>query len=49
VKPLAEGGSDTILNAAALCPNCHRAAHLAVDAAEIRISLVKRIDRLKAE
>ncbi|MCL6605656.1 MAG: HNH endonuclease [Paenibacillus sp.] len=26
-KPLAEGGEDTIDNAVALCPNCHRASH----------------------
>ncbi len=26
-KPLAEGGNDTVENAIALCPNCHRQAH----------------------
>lgn len=26
-KPLAEGGTDTLDNAIALCPNCHRKAH----------------------
>jgi 5-methylcytosine-specific restriction endonuclease McrA len=26
-KPLAEGGNDTVENAIALCPNCHRHAH----------------------
>jgi len=26
-KPLAEGGEDTIENAIAICPNCHRKAH----------------------
>ena len=26
-KPLAEGGDDSIENAVALCPNCHRKAH----------------------
>lgn len=36
VVPLAEGGSDTVENAVAVCPNCHRAAHYSVDAAEIR-------------
>lgn len=34
VKPLAEGGSDRIENAVALCPNCHRAMHSAADAKE---------------
>ena len=27
-KPLAEGGDDTVANAVATCPNCHRKAHL---------------------
>ena len=27
--PLAEGGADTLANAIALCPNCHRKAHYA--------------------
>jgi predicted HNH restriction endonuclease len=27
ILPLADGGSDTLDNAAALCPNCHRQAH----------------------
>jgi 5-methylcytosine-specific restriction protein A len=26
-KPLSEGGEDTVENAGALCPNCHREAH----------------------
>ena len=26
-KPLAEGGEDTVENAIAMCPNCHRKAH----------------------
>ena len=26
-QPLAEGGEDTVVNAIALCPNCHRKAH----------------------
>lgn len=26
-KPLAEGGEDTVQNAGALCPNCHRELH----------------------
>lgn len=30
LKPLALGGEDTIENAAALCPNCHRRAHFGV-------------------
>ena len=27
IKPLSEGGEDTVENAEAVCPNCHRAAH----------------------
>jgi len=27
VRPLAKGGEDTVENAAALCPNCHRRSH----------------------
>ncbi|XXD08742.1 HNH endonuclease [Klebsiella sp. R445] len=27
IKPLSEGGLDTVENAIALCPNCHRQAH----------------------
>jgi 5-methylcytosine-specific restriction enzyme A len=49
VKPLAIGGSDTIMNAVALCPNCHRRAHYGIDAVEIRSELAKRIDRVVHE
>jgi len=28
VKPLSEGGEDSILNTVALCPNCHRKMHV---------------------
>jgi 5-methylcytosine-specific restriction protein A len=34
MKQLADGGSDTISNAVALCPNCHRRCHLSVDKEE---------------
>lgn len=29
IKPLSHGGEDTVTNAIALCPNCHRYAHYA--------------------
>lgn len=29
IKMLADGGEDTVANAVALCPNCHRQAHYA--------------------
>jgi 5-methylcytosine-specific restriction protein A len=35
VQPLAEGGPDTVDNAVAVCPNCHRAAHHSRDASTI--------------
>jgi len=43
---LADGGPDTVQNAVALCPNCHRRAHHASDAqaftTELRTRLQKR-------
>jgi hypothetical protein len=39
VVPLAEGGPDTVENAVAVCPNCHRAAHHSRDAAAIAVRL----------
>lgn len=41
VVHLAEDGPDTVENAAALCPNCHRAMHLAPDRHERRELLRK--------
>ncbi len=41
VLPLANNGDDTIENAVALCPNCHRRAHYAGDA-DMFNALVKR-------
>ncbi len=37
-KPLSEGGEDTVLNSAALCPNCHKEAHFGVNKKTIRES-----------
>jgi hypothetical protein len=39
VVPLAEGGADTVDNAVALCPNCHRRVHHASDRSQVRQSL----------
>ncbi|WP_263848467.1 HNH endonuclease [Sedimentimonas flavescens] len=47
VVPLAEGGSDTIENAVAICPNCHRAVHLSEEAATLRAKLIAIIERLR--
>lgn len=40
---LADDGPDAPENVAALCPNCHRAAHHAIDADQIRRTLVELI------
>jgi 5-methylcytosine-specific restriction protein A len=45
VVPLAEGGSDTVNNAVALCPNCHRALHLALDRKERQHQIRERVAR----
>lgn len=47
VHRLADGGSDTVDNAVALCPNCHRALHFARNRAEIAGSLYRRLQRLR--
>jgi hypothetical protein len=43
VRPLAEGGPDTVDNAVALCPTCHRASHHASDRRDRRKRLVDRL------
>lgn len=46
ITPLAEGGDDTLLNAAALCPTCHRELHYGVNKlklrAELRLEIAKK-------
>jgi 5-methylcytosine-specific restriction protein A len=42
VQHLAKGGDDTIDNAVALCPNCHRKMH-ALDLASDRQRLLRRV------
>lgn len=41
VQPLADGGPDTVENAVAVCPNCHRACHYSVE----RVKLARRLER----
>jgi hypothetical protein len=41
VIPLSEGGGDTVDNAVALCPNCHRECHHGGDVAGLRASLLR--------
>lgn len=43
IAPLSENGPDTVHNAAALCPNCHRECHHEEKAIEIRQSLKIKI------
>jgi 5-methylcytosine-specific restriction protein A len=45
VTPLANNGSDTIENATALCPNCHRKCHLSQDVEKLRLDLYSKIKR----
>ncbi len=47
VVPLADGGSDTVDNAVALCPSCHRACHHAADSLDRTETLYTRIRRLR--
>ena len=43
VRPLAEGGGDTVDNAIALCPNCHREAHFGPEGRELRTQLERAV------
>lgn len=45
IKPLAEGGPDTIFNTVALCPNCHRRCHNSSDKVEFSDSLSNSLFR----
>lgn len=47
VVRLADNGPDTIDNAVAICPNCHRALHHAADKHERRESLYDKVSRLR--
>lgn len=47
VRPLAEGGPDTVDNAVACCPNCHRHLHHGSGREKLRQSLLERLGRLK--
>ena len=47
VRWLSDKGSDTLDNAVALCPNCHRAAHYSVDVQGIASLLYRTLLRLR--
>lgn len=49
IKWLALGGSDTVTNAVALCPNCHRKFHHSADVAQLAAGIIKKVDRLVTE
>jgi 5-methylcytosine-specific restriction enzyme A len=49
VRRLASQGSDTVSNAVALCPNCHRRLHFGLDAAKLVDALYSKISRLQRE
>ena len=44
VIPLSENGKDTVDNTVALCPNCHREAHLGIASTEIRNQFLKKLN-----
>ncbi|WP_146037372.1 HNH endonuclease [Novosphingobium guangzhouense] len=46
VRPLSEGGPDTVDNSIAACPNCHRRLHHAEDKKEFRKAVIARVSRL---
>jgi hypothetical protein len=45
IVPLSEGGDDTLINAAALCPSCHRELHFGKFRLEKRAELKSVIDK----
>jgi len=49
VRHLADGGSDTITNSVALCPNCHREAHYGINPEATRVALYNPVARLIRE
>lgn len=49
VKELADGGSDRVSNAVAICPNCHRRCHHSADRGIFVASIYERVKRLVPE
>jgi 5-methylcytosine-specific restriction protein A len=49
VRPLADGGSDRIENAVAICPNCHRGFHHSRDRDRMVETLFRKVSRLVKE
>lgn len=49
IDPLSEGGDDTLINAAALCPRCHRELHFGKDRMKLRAKLRGYVECLQQE
>ena len=49
LRTLADGGSDMVSNAVALCPNCHRRLHYDPKAKELKARLFATVQELKQE
>lgn len=49
LRHLADKGSDTVTNAVALCPNCHRRLHYSVDAQDYRETLFTKVAGIQRE
>jgi len=49
LKTLANGGSDTIENTIALCPNCHREFHYGINSTKKLAKIYYQIKRLKKD
>ncbi|WP_224430776.1 HNH endonuclease [Aeromonas rivuli] len=49
LRTLAEGGSDTVSNTVALCPNCHRAFHYGLQQVALKEALYHKFPRLVRE
>lgn len=46
VQRLADKGADTVENAIAICPNCHRRLHYGMDAAQLLADIYLKVHRL---
>lgn len=49
LRKLADGGSDTVTNTVAVCPNCHRRLHFSKDARAYRETLYGKVTELVRE
>ncbi len=49
LRRLTDGGSDTVTNAVALCPNCHREMHYGINKSALLDSMYSKLSRLVHE